>query len=105
MTKDIRVDDTQPPPDPANLVFLRRLVTALTAIMIVGVVAVVSLLVIRLQAHPPVLPEQIVLPDGVAARAVTIGVDWYAVVTDDDRILIFDRLSGGLRQEVVIDGP
>ncbi|MEL7092087.1 MAG: DUF6476 family protein [Pseudomonadota bacterium] len=98
------MDDTQLPPDPANLVLLRRLVTALTAIMIVGVVAVVTLLVIRLQARPPVLPDAITLPDGVTAEALTIGTDWYAVVTDDARILIFDQLSGALRQEVVIEG-
>ncbi|MEM6758302.1 MAG: DUF6476 family protein [Pseudomonadota bacterium] len=105
MTKDIRVDDTQPPSEPANLVFLRRLVTALTAVMIVGVVAVVALLVIRLQARPPELPQQVTLPDGVTAAAVTLGTDWYAVVTTDERILIFDRLSGALRQEVVINSP
>ena len=28
--------------------------------------------------------------------------DWFAVVTADDRILIYDRLTGRLRQEVAI---
>ncbi|MEO1365431.1 MAG: DUF6476 family protein, partial [Pseudomonadota bacterium] len=44
MTKDTRLDDIETPPEPANLRFLRRLVTVLTAIMICGVVTVVGLL-------------------------------------------------------------
>lgn len=79
--------------------------TVLTATMILGVLAVVTLLVIRLQAPAPAalpLPETIALPEGVAATAFTQARDWYAVVTGDGRILIFDRGTGTLRQEVQI---
>lgn len=79
--------------------------TVLTAVMILGVVAIVALLVIRLQAPGPAalpLPETIVLPEGAAARAFTQGSDWYAVVTDRDEILVFDRATGALRQRVAI---
>ncbi|MEM6635647.1 MAG: DUF6476 family protein [Pseudomonadota bacterium] len=89
---------------PRDLKFLRTLVTVLTATMILGVLAIVALLVIRLQAPsaPPPWPDQISLPDGVRPLAVTRGDDWYAVVTDDRRILILDAATGALRQEVAI---
>jgi hypothetical protein len=71
--------------------------------MIAGVIAIVALLVTRLQGGGALpLPESITLPDGAKAQAVTAGDDWYAVVTMDNRILIFDRLTGELRQEVTV---
>ncbi|MEL6463447.1 MAG: DUF6476 family protein [Pseudomonadota bacterium] len=90
---------------PANLAFLRRLVTVLTIIMIAGVVTVVALLVIRLNADPAPLPlpTQITLPDGTTATAFTVGSDWYGVVTEDDRILIYDQVTGTLRQTVTLE--
>ena len=96
------MDDT-PSPEPANLRFLRRLATVLTAVMILGIAAVVGLLVLRLSTPPrPVLPATVKLPDGVHAEAVTFGAGWYAVVTDADTILIFDSTTGALRQSVGI---
>ncbi|UWR27488.1 DUF6476 family protein [Sulfitobacter sp. S223] len=89
-------------PEPANLRFLRRMVTVLTTVMIFGVVIVIGLLVTRLGRDTPVLPAEITLPDGATATAFTQAADWYAVVTDDNRILIFDRMTGALRQTVVV---
>jgi len=89
--------------EPAQLRFLRRLVTVLTAVMIGGVVLIIALLVIRLNDKPTILPETVVLPAGVKAKAVTIGETWYAIVTQGDEILIFERLSGKLHQRVLID--
>jgi hypothetical protein len=88
---------------PPSLRFLKTLVIVLAISMIAGVITIVALLVTRLQdggALP--LPESIALPDGAQAQAVTAGQDWYAVVTTDNRILIFDRLTGALRQEVAV---
>jgi len=90
-------------PEPGHLRLLRLLVTTLTAVMIVGVVVVVGLLVTRLSDDTPPLPDQIALPDGAEAQAVTMGPGWYAVVTKDQRILIFDATTGKLRQTVEID--
>jgi len=42
------------------------------------------------------------LPDGTVATAFTRGPDWYAVVTGNDEILIFDAATGQLRQSVEI---
>ncbi|MFD2738433.1 DUF6476 family protein [Sulfitobacter aestuarii] len=91
------------PDEPANLRFLRRLVTVLTVVMICGVLVVIFLLVTRLRERGPDLPDSITLPDGSEAVNFTIGAGWYGVITSDDEILIFDRLSGKLRQKVTID--
>jgi hypothetical protein len=87
---------------PPGLRFLKWLVIVLAISMIAGVITIVALLVTRLQGGALPLPEAITLPDGAKAQAVTAGDDWYAVVTTDNRILIFDRLTGDLRQEVTI---
>jgi hypothetical protein len=89
--------------EPANLRFLRRMVTVLTAVMICGVLVVTTLLVTRLSGKRPALPEIITLPDGKTASTFTQGDDWYAVVTTDNQILIFDRLSGNLRQTILLE--
>ncbi|WP_428542584.1 DUF6476 family protein [Profundibacter sp.] len=97
------------PEEPANLKFLRRLVTTLTGTMIVGVVVIIGLLVMRINGKPaPVatgldLPASITLPDGTRATAFTTGKGWYAVVTDRDEILIYDADSGELQQTVRIE--
>lgn len=70
--------------------------------MVCGVVAIVALLVIRLSNTGPQLPENVALPAGVSARAVTFGEGWIAVVTEDDRILILNSLSGSVRQDIQI---
>jgi hypothetical protein len=90
------------PVEPANLKFLRLLVTSLTAIMIVGVLVVIALLVTRLRDTGPQLPAEITLPNGARATAFTQGQGWYAVVTDDNRLLVFNRTSGALVQELAI---
>ena len=89
--------------EPANLRFLRRLVTVLTVVMIGGVLVVIGLLVTRLYSPAPALPDRITLPAGSSAQAFTQGRDWYAVVTDADEILVFDRLTGALRQRIEVD--
>jgi hypothetical protein len=91
------------PLEPANLRFLRRLVTVLTATMIAGVLLIIALIVIRFNDAPPDLPDRITLPDGSQASAFTQGTDWFAVVTTDDRILVYDRVTGQLRKSIVIE--
>jgi hypothetical protein len=92
-----------PTPLPAHLNMLRWLVTGLTVVMIGGFLVVIAALVIRLNADPLPLPDRIALPDGVTAQAFTQGADWFAVVTSDNRILIYDRATGTLRQTVTLD--
>lgn len=98
--------DDAPLPEalPPSLRFLKLLVTLLTATMILGLIAIVALLVTRLPRGeaPLPLPNAITLPGGARATAFTQGADWYAVVTQEDEILIFDRATGALRQTVRI---
>ncbi|MFY0595689.1 MAG: hypothetical protein JXQ85_04585 [Cognatishimia sp.] len=95
--------DTLEPELPANLQFLRRLITVLTAVMIGGLVVVVALLVTRFYGAGPEMPTSISLPDGSEATAFTRGDGWYAVVTADNQILIFDALTGQLKQTILIE--
>lgn len=82
-----------------GLTLLRRLVTVLTAVMIGGIILIVALLWVRLDAPPaPAFPASLALPEGAVPLAVTRGQGFIAVVTQDGRIFILDP-SG----EVVID--
>ncbi len=92
----------QPAPEPGNLRFLRLLVTILTGTMIAGLLVLIALLVIRFPSATTPLPDAISLPDGAQAQAFTVTPGWYAVVTTDDRILIYNRSDGALRQEITI---
>jgi hypothetical protein len=91
---------------PPGLRALQRLVTVLTVTMIAGIVVLVGAFLWRLNATGPDLPAGVTLPDGAAPLAFTQGGDWFAVVVVQDgteRILVFDRLTGRLRQTVAID--
>lgn len=88
---------------PPSLRFLKGLVILLMLTLIVGVITVVSVIVTRmptsLATADLALPESLALPEGTRAEAFTQGRDWLGVVTEDGRILIFER-DGRLRQEV-----
>ncbi len=82
------------------------MVTALTVTMIAGFITIVVLFVSRFQdlASPGSvsLPETIALPGDSDVAAFTQGRSWYAVVTESDEILIFDRQGGALIQTITI---
>ncbi|MEO3415272.1 DUF6476 family protein [Roseovarius sp. CAU 1744] len=95
--------ETQPV-DPALVKYLRILVTVLTVTMILGFIVIVVLFVTRFSAaFKPDLPDTITLPDGSTPTAFTRGDGWYAVVTGDDKILIFNEETGELRQTIAIE--
>ena len=84
--------------------YLRLLVTVLTAVMVVGFIVIVVLFVTKFsEAFGPEMPDVITLPDGTVPTAYTRGDGWYAVVTDEDEILIFGAESGSLRQTIKIE--
>ncbi len=93
---------------PPSLRFLKWLVILLTLTMIGGVITVVGVLVTRMPEafgrQTLELPDNLQLPDGARPGAVTFGDGWIAVVTTDDRILIF-ATDGTLRQEIDILPP
>ncbi|MEC3859993.1 DUF6476 family protein [Mesobacterium sp. TK19101] len=97
--------DNAPDPEfelPASLRVLRLLVTVLMVVMIAGIVIIVGLIWSRYSGPAVPMPEVITLPAGTTATAFTRGAGWYAVVTADNRILIFDADSGALTQEIAL---
>lgn len=75
-------------------------------VMIVGFIVLIALLVTRFPSAPDVgLPESVALPDGTVAEAFTATRNWYAVVTQSDQILIYDRETDALVRtiEIVIE--
>lgn len=79
--------------------------------MIAGLIAVIGLLVTRLQQTDfskttlmPQLPAQLALPEGAEARAVTFGEGWIGVVSSTDQFLIFTP-DGTLIDQVTINLP
>lgn len=94
-------DDT--PALPPQLLFLKRLVTTLMIVMIVGFVILITSFVIRINADPLPLPDQITLPEGTTAITFTQGTDWFAVTTSQNQILIYDRSTGQLKQTVDVE--
>ena len=92
--------------NPRQLIFLRRLVTILTLTMIGGIFTLVTLIFIRFQDAPVTvrLPDSITLSDGSAPIAFTKSKDWYAVVTSEGQILMYD-LNGVLFQTIDVKTP
>ena len=94
----------EPEKDVPHLAFLRRLVTVLSFTVIAGMVVLIALFVIRFQDSGIDLPKVIALPDGTRPVAFTQTRSWYAVVSGDDQILIFN-LKGELVQTVPVEVP
>lgn len=82
--------------------FVKRLVVALTSVMIVGLILILGLLVIRIGLAPAPLglPDHIALPEGSQPEAVTLSHDWVIVLSREREVLFFDRSSGALRHRV-----
>lgn len=83
-----QLDAAADTPEPTNLRFLRRLVTILTATMIFGLIAIFTVLVIRLQAPSEVFPELNGLPDGVSVLSVTRTPNEIIVIDQDKMIYV-----------------
>lgn len=88
---------------PLSLKLLKGLVLVLTGVMIVGVLVIIFLLVTRLQASDLPLPENIVLPEGEEVEAITVGQGFYVVVTKPGNIVVYDRLTGQVKQTVTVE--
>ena len=100
----VDMDEAPIPEEQASVVrYLKWLVTALTVTMIGGFLVLVTVIVMRFNAEATLpLPDQITLPTGTTASAITRGPDWLGVVTTDGRILIYDLDGTTLRQEITV---
>ncbi|MGP1357907.1 DUF6476 family protein [Roseicyclus sp.] len=88
---------------PRELRFLKTLVTVLTLAMILGVITIVTLLVIRLNAGAaPVRidPGMFVVPDGVGVVGISVIAGRTVIVADDGAIRVYDSESRALLQEM-----
>ncbi len=92
-------------PESSKLMVLRRLVVALLVVMIAGTVVMTTVITIRALRleSPPAFPDTIAIPEGHVITAVTRGTDWIIVVTNQDRILVFDPTGQKLRQSIEIE--
>ena len=89
-----------------ELRFLKALVTGLTLVMGLGMVAVVAMLWLRLnQPVLPELPDPIALPDGATAAAVTFARDWIVVVTEGAEVLLYDSAGTLVSRTTTVQSP
>jgi hypothetical protein len=93
--------------DPANLRFLRRLVTALTLVMIFGVITIVGLLVIRLNddaspllVHPELYPLG---PDETLTGYAETASGRIIIITDTPEILILSTDGREIAERIPIE--
>ncbi|MEL6549740.1 MAG: DUF6476 family protein [Pseudomonadota bacterium] len=107
MADDPQEDPNLSPGDAANLRFLRRLVTILTATMILGVIIIITLLVIRLTDAPRSIPApaQLALPEGTRVIAITQTAENILVVTEAQNLLIFDASGTELIRAIQLAPP
>lgn len=89
--------------EPANLRLLRRLVTTLLAVMIIGFLTLIFMFVMRFSDNNQTFQiGDITLPIGVSATAYTQGDNWYAIIDEKNKILIFNKSDNTLRQTIKI---
>ena len=74
--------------------------------MIVGIFSLVTLIFIRFQGEDATvsLPDSILLPNGDRPVAFTQTKGWYAIITDEDEIMFFDK-KGTLFKKTTVFGP
>jgi hypothetical protein len=87
------------PPEPANLRFLRRLVTTLTATMILGLIAIFTVLVIRLQTTSAMFPEITGLPANTEVLSVSRTPRELVIIDQSGRIYVLSLDGTTLLQE------
>jgi hypothetical protein len=71
--------------------------------MIIGLITIITLLVMRLQAPSVTFPNTITLPDGTKATAFTQTAEYFAIVTAENDILIYNRSTGQLVKRITLN--
>ena len=88
--------------DLAKIQFLRRMVTVLTIVTICCIVIITTVIVLHFVRSPVTVPSHITLPNGISPSNVTISSNWIGVLTDGNLFLLFDRVTGELKQTITI---
>jgi hypothetical protein len=98
-------------PEPPKIRALRRLVTALTLVLILGMITIAVTLVLRISRTPAppaltVTAERVVLPAGERVTASGVAEGILMLVTQDtagvERLRLYDSATGEPRQVVTI---
>lgn len=104
----MNMPDNDPlPPEPPRIRLLRRLVMALTVVLMLGMIIIVGLMVWRLgpRATTPALPAEIALPAGERLTGFARNPDWTVLITTDaqgiQRLHLL-RPGGEIHQTVTI---
>lgn len=115
--RDRAIDDDADLPEPPRLRALRRLVTALTATLILGVVTIAGAMVLRITATPPapaiagfdpatVSADALALPPGETVTAAGAAGPALMLVTRSDdgteRLHLFDVETGARLRSLAI---
>lgn len=83
-----------------DLRWLKALVIGLAAVMAFGMIAIVTILWLRLsQPMLPDLPANMTLPDGAQVQSLTFAPDHIVVVTQSGEVLLYDR-NGALKGQL-----
>jgi len=82
--------------------FLKLLVTVLAGVMIIGFVIIVSLFILNFRTSHIPIPATIELPSSASPVAYTQTKNWYAIITDQDEIFIYDK-AGNQIQKIKVD--
>ncbi len=106
VTKNDKTEDDKIVPQaeviiPPSIKLLKLLVTVLACVMIIGFIIIVSLFVLNFQKSHVSIPVTLELQNGVKPIAYTQTKDWYAIVTDEHEILIYDN-SGTRIQKIKV---
>tara|TARA_B100001758_G_C18348770_1_gene578552 strand:+ start:286 stop:621 length:336 start_codon:yes stop_codon:yes gene_type:complete len=107
VTKKDKIEDDKIVPQaeiiiPPSIKLLKLLVTVLACVMIIGFIIIVSLFVLNFQKSHVSIPVTLELQNGVKPIAYTKTKDWYAIVTDEHEILIYDN-SGNRIQKIKVN--
>jgi hypothetical protein len=111
--------DPEDLPEPPRIRALRRLVTTLTVVLILGMVTIAVTLVLRITRTPApapapasvLWPDRIALPVGERITASGFGQGLLMLVTEDEagaaRLRLYDPETGALQHVVAIErnGP
>jgi hypothetical protein len=90
-------------PEPANLRFLRRLVTTLTATMILGLIAIFTVLVISLQPSNQPFPEIVALPEKTDVLSISRTPNELVVISQEKIIYVLSANGKKLLQTFKMD--
>ena len=71
-------------------------------IPLIGFIIIISLFVLNFQKSHSPIPVTLELQNGVKPLAYTQTKDWYAIVTDEYEILIYDN-SGNRIQKIIVN--